>query len=108
MEFTLPAGSIVAYAALPKTLPANWVECDGSSYSTTAYPDLFQTLGYANGGAGPVFKLPDLRGRFIRGRSHLRHTIRLVPVTYYLIGDTPKNSSMAPGVNGPIAPGTVA
>jgi microcystin-dependent protein len=43
--------------------------CDGTVVSSSEYPDLFQTIGYAWGKGRGVgdFRLPDLRGRFLRG-----------------------------------------
>jgi microcystin-dependent protein len=48
-------------------LPPSYLECDGSSLSTTAYPKLFAAIGYTHGGSGATFNIPDLRGVFIRG-----------------------------------------
>ena len=36
---------------------------DGTSYTTSAYPGLFQTIGYAFGGSGGNFNVPDDRNR---------------------------------------------
>jgi microcystin-dependent protein len=43
--------------------PAGWLLCDGASYSTADYPQLFAAIGYSFGGSGTSFKVPDLRGR---------------------------------------------
>jgi microcystin-dependent protein len=43
-------------------LPTGWLNCDGASYPTTTYPDLFTALGYAWGGSGANFNVPDMRG----------------------------------------------
>ncbi|ETS81280.1 hypothetical protein PFICI_06282 [Pestalotiopsis fici W106-1] len=71
----VPVGTIAAYAADPSNLPSNWVVCDGASFSTATYPDLYKAIGFvsnpdANNSAGSgsdVMNIPDLRGRFIRG-----------------------------------------
>jgi Phage Tail Collar Domain len=49
-----------------------WIECDGSPLSIEDYPELYKALGYAWGTSslGSTFKLPDLRGQFLRGWSH--------------------------------------
>lgn len=41
----------------------SWLLCNGASVSTTTYSGLFALLGYAFGGSGANFTLPDLRGR---------------------------------------------
>lgn len=66
----LPVGMIAAFGM--QTLPADcsWIECDGSSLVCADYQDLFAAIGYAFGGAGLNFNLPDLRGRFLRGWNH--------------------------------------
>jgi microcystin-dependent protein len=46
-----------------------WIVCDGSAYTTAAHPNLFARIGYTFGGAGAIFKVPDLRGRIPRGTS---------------------------------------
>ena len=47
--------------------PAGWLLCDGASYATTTYPSLFAVIGYAYGGSGASFNVPDLRGRALLG-----------------------------------------
>jgi microcystin-dependent protein len=44
--------------------PPNFLLCDGSSYSTTAYPLLFSAIGYAYGGSGGSFSVPSFASRF--------------------------------------------
>jgi microcystin-dependent protein len=64
------AGSIIAYSA--QTVPAGYLECDGSTLDTTQYADLFNTIAYTYGGSGASFNIPDLRGEFIRGWDNSR------------------------------------
>ncbi len=40
-----------------------WLLCNGTSISTTTYSGLFALIGYAFGGSGANFNLPDARGR---------------------------------------------
>lgn len=61
----VPVGSIVYYAA--NSIPIGFLKCDGALVSKTAYPRLFEKIGYTYGGSGNNFNLPDLRGEFIRG-----------------------------------------
>ena len=63
---TTPAG-VVEYTAAT-TAPAGYVIADGSSYSTNgATAELFAVIGYTYGGSGGTFRVPDLRGQFVRG-----------------------------------------
>jgi microcystin-dependent protein len=56
------------------TPPANWLICNGASLDTTAYAGLFAVFGYAFGGSGANFNLPDLRSRFPMGAGTLAAT----------------------------------
>ena len=49
------------------TVPTGYLLCDGSSYSTTEYADLFAVIAYKYGGAGANFNVPDLGEQVIRG-----------------------------------------
>jgi microcystin-dependent protein len=46
------------------TPPTNWLNCDGSALSTATYAALFNVIGYAFGGSGGSFNLPNTGGRF--------------------------------------------
>jgi hypothetical protein len=59
-----PVGAILYYPSA--TIPVGWMICDGASLSTTTYSLLFSKIGYTFGGSGNTFRLPDLRGEFIR------------------------------------------
>lgn len=63
----VPPGTVVAFAG--ETAPPGWLLCDGAAVSQSMYPALFAAIGTAHGsgGAGGMFNLPDLRGRFVRG-----------------------------------------
>jgi hypothetical protein len=80
----VPVGTILPYAGLlaqddapaaalaqikTNLFIAGWLLCDGTPQSRFDYPALFGTIGYAFGGAGDSFNVPDLRGQFIRGAS---------------------------------------
>jgi microcystin-dependent protein len=66
-EAVLPAGAIMPYGG--RTAPPGWVLCDGSTYdgSLPQYAGIFNAIGTAFGGSGNMFRVPDLRGRFLRG-----------------------------------------
>ncbi|MFV3403359.1 phage tail protein [Pseudomonas sp. NY15463] len=67
----LPVGTMLPF---PRgTVPAGFLEVDGSAQSVAVYPDLAAYLGGAfdkgDEGAG-FFRLPDTRGEFLRGWDH--------------------------------------
>ena len=61
------AGMVAFFARA--SAPAGWLVCDGSLVSRAAYPALFAAIGVVFGAGDGVstFKLPDLRGEFVRG-----------------------------------------
>jgi len=70
----IPPGVIFPYGGT--TSPSGWLLCDGSAVSQTTYPALYAALydsttlkpAWGNPGGGS-FNLPDMRGRFLRGRD---------------------------------------
>jgi microcystin-dependent protein len=62
-----PAGAVMHYAM--QTPPDGWLICNGGAVSRLTYPALFAAIGtsYGAGDGATTFKLPDLRGEFIRG-----------------------------------------
>lgn len=61
-----PTGVILPYAGL--NAPTGWLFCDGSEVLISAYPELFDAIGYQFGDISTLlglgtFKLPDMRGR---------------------------------------------
>jgi microcystin-dependent protein len=63
----VPSGGVVMHGhAAP---PTGYLLCNGQSVSTTTYEDLFDLFGYTYGGAGASFSMPDLRDRFVIGKS---------------------------------------
>ena len=70
----VPVGTIIALAG--STPPAGYLECDGSALSRATYAALFAVLGTTYNqttDAAAKFRLPDLRGEFIRGWDHGRN-----------------------------------
>ena len=70
LSFTLvqgvPTGSVFCMAVA--TVPSGYLECNGQSVSRTTYAALFAVIGTQYGSAsGSTFKVPELRGEFIRG-----------------------------------------
>ena len=66
--YTPEIGTVIPYAG--STAPAGWVIANGSCVETNGpYAALFEKIGYAYGGSGSSFCLPDLSQRFPLGRA---------------------------------------
>lgn len=67
VSLTLPAGVITPFAG--SVAPSGWLKCEGQVVSRVTYAALFAAIGttYGPGDGSTTFKLPDLRGEFIRG-----------------------------------------
>lgn len=61
------AGAIMGWTSA--SLPTGWVLCDGTSYATATYPNLFALIGYKFGGSGANFNVPNIQSRIIAGLS---------------------------------------
>ncbi|WP_151946586.1 phage tail protein [Aliarcobacter butzleri] len=61
-------GSIETFAGVAAKIPEGYLLCNGQEVSRTTYKDLFDVIGTTYGSTtGTTFKVPDLRGEFIRG-----------------------------------------
>jgi microcystin-dependent protein len=66
--FFCPTGGIVSFGGV--VAPDGWLLCDGGEFDTTGpYAGLFGVIGYAYGGGGAKFRVPDLRGRVAFGKG---------------------------------------
>lgn len=65
----LITGEIRSYAG--DSAPSGWLLCDGAAVSRTTYVDLFSLVGtrFGQGNGVTTFNIPDLRGKFLRGRD---------------------------------------
>lgn len=64
----IPAGTIIQSAS--KSTPQGYLKCNGASVSRVSYQKLFEVIGTTFGSDdNNTFRLPDLRGRFVRGFS---------------------------------------
>ena len=63
----VPPGTVMHTAA--STAPSGYLKANGAAISRTTYSALFAAIGttYGVGDGSTTFKLPDLRGEFIRG-----------------------------------------
>jgi microcystin-dependent protein len=65
-----PAGAVVPFAM--SNPPTGWLECNGAYLQRAAYSALFNAIGTRFGSGSTTFRLPDLRGQFLRGWDHGR------------------------------------
>ena len=65
----VPAGTILPFAGPKTKIPPGYLACDGTLYNTSDYPVLYDAIGTVWGGSGLQFRVPDLRGMFLRGVS---------------------------------------
>lgn len=63
----VPAGAVMPFAM--NSAPTGWLEANGATVSRTDYAALFSAIGttFGAGDGSTTFKLPDLRGIFVRG-----------------------------------------
>ena len=63
----IPAGCVAHFAM--SAAPSGWVKANGATVSRTTYAALFSAIGvvFGAGDGSTTFKLPDLRGEFLRG-----------------------------------------
>ena len=67
----VPSGAVFCLAV--STVPADYLECNGDAVSRTTYAALFAVIGTTYGStSGSNFRVPDLRGEFVRGWDHGR------------------------------------
>lgn len=59
-----PIGAITVYSGTNP--PLGWCLCDGRTLASKDYPDLYKVIGTTYGGNSTNFKIPDLRGYFVR------------------------------------------
>ena len=64
--YLMPVGSVISYVS--STPPQGWLVCNGQTVARNSYADLFEIVGCTFGCPdGNTFKVPDLRGEFVRG-----------------------------------------
>lgn len=75
----VPLGTILPYFG--ETAPTHFLICDGTEYAKADYPELAEHLlaltdpsPYVVSGDNTKFKVPDLRGEFLRGSGTNSHT----------------------------------
>lgn len=61
----IPTGALIYWPV--SSLPDGFIKANGASLAISSYPALFSRYGYTFGGSGSSFRVPDLRGEFLRG-----------------------------------------
>ena len=75
-------GSIIM--VMSQNVPPYSLLCNGNLYSTVTYPDLFAVIGYAYGGSGTQFAVPNFESYFpVGGNSNVNG----VPVSNIMTGN---------------------
>lgn len=69
---TIPTGLVAPFPG--SVAPVGWLICDGTSYLTATYPQLFGVTGYNYGGSLGNFNVPDYRGMFLNGVNYIIKT----------------------------------
>lgn len=65
---TMPVGTVSTWVMDTNSIPVGWLLCDGSSYATNAFPDLYAQIGFRySAGVGSTFNVPDYRGVVLQG-----------------------------------------
>jgi microcystin-dependent protein len=74
----VPTGTILDFAS--GSIPAGYLNCDGSAVSRTTYAALFTLLGtyYGAGNGSTTFNLPDLSGRVTAGIDYFNRLAGVV------------------------------
>ena len=67
-------GMMVAYGGL--VAPDSWLLCDGSAYTVTAYPALFEVIGQRYGGTSGSFNVPGYSTTATTGAYTVRYIIK--------------------------------
>lgn len=75
-------GSI--FISVSSTVPPYSLLCDGSSYLVSDYQNLFNVIGYAYGGSGLNFSVPNMKSTFLLGGNG---TINNVPASNLYSGN---------------------
>ncbi len=78
LNMVAPIGAIVAWPGPLNTIPNKWKLCNGEYLLASKYPILLSVVqdywgNYRGADATQAFKLPDLRGVFVRGVNEERN-----------------------------------
>lgn len=65
-----PVGAVMWFPVVASKLPEKWLICDGTSYSRTTYPDLFNAIRDNYPFTSTTFEVPNLTARFLYGAGN--------------------------------------
>lgn len=110
-----PPGTVASFPV--SFLHPGWLCCDGGWYDTTLHDLLFDLMGYAYGGSGTGFAVPDYRGYSLVGSDNMggpagnagrffnfgpngitgevNHTLQLAEMPYHSHGDYGHNHGLS-------------
>ena len=63
----VPVGCVIPFTSI--TAPQGWLVCDGQTYASVDYPDLYDTIGSSYGGDATNFQVPDYRNKTLYGTT---------------------------------------
>ncbi|UCE06725.1 MAG: tail fiber protein [bacterium] len=71
-KIEMPIGTILPYGGDIRRIPEGWLHCNGKSVEKSKYVKLYKIINDNFGSDKDTnkFKLPDIRGRFVRGVDH--------------------------------------
>ncbi len=64
----IPVGTIVIFGGSSSNIPTNWHICDGTTFSITDYPDLYNVIGFrynSGGESSGYYRIPDLVDKYV-------------------------------------------
>ena len=82
---TSPVGSVMPFAGTADKVPAGWRLCNGDPVEISDYPALFEVIGFAWGGNGSKFNLPDkealkfVENELLYNQSEINKLVKLIP-----------------------------
>lgn len=63
----VPVGCVIPFTSI--TAPQGWLVCDGQTYASVDYPDLYDTIGSSYGGDATNFQVPDYTNKSLYGTT---------------------------------------
>jgi microcystin-dependent protein len=69
VDAVLPVGIVMSYGGAAVPPGGKWLLCDGTSYATADYPELFAVIGVIFGGTGGNFNVPNLGAKMALGAN---------------------------------------